>query len=109
MLQRCLVFLTFALSATTFQPTLQVPLREVSMNYWHGSLATRLTRRRALAGAGSGLAAAAFLAACGGGSSGGTKPEEKDASGLLTKPQNTTSSAKQGGTFPYFVQAEVIT
>jgi ABC-type transport system substrate-binding protein len=82
----------------------------MTTDYWHQALSQRLTRRRAVA-AGAGVAAsAAFLAACGGGGSGGgTKAEDKDASGLLTKAQNTSATAKQGGTFPYFIQAEVIT
>src|SRR5262245_16497087 len=82
----------------------------MTTNYWRGALEQRLTRRRGLALAGGAAATAAFLAACGGGSSdGGKKAEEKDASGLLTKAQNSTSAAKQGGTFPYFIGAEVIT
>jgi ABC-type transport system substrate-binding protein len=81
----------------------------MTTTYWRNAMAQRITRRRGLALTGGAAAAAAFLAACGGGSGGSSKPEEKDASGLLTKAQNTTASAKQGGTFPYFIQAEVIT
>lgn len=83
----------------------------MTSDYWHQALSQRLTRRRAVAASASAATAAAFLAACGGGSSdgGGAKTEQKDASGLLTKAQNTSSSAKQGGTLPYFVNAEVIT
>jgi ABC-type transport system substrate-binding protein len=81
----------------------------MTIDYWHQALSRRISRRRAVAAGAGGVTAAAFLAACGGGGSGGGKAEEKDASGLLTKAQNTSSTAKQGGTFPYFIQAEVIT
>jgi peptide/nickel transport system substrate-binding protein len=64
-------------------------------NYWARLLNERLTRRRALVASGAGAAAIAFTVACGGGDSGGG--EKKDASGLLTKPVDTTAKAKRGG------------
>src|SRR4051794_10187113 len=82
----------------------------MASDYWRGAIHSRISRRRALLGAGTGLLSAAFLAACGSDSKGsGSTKEVKDASGLLTKAENTTSTAKQGGTFPFFIQQEVIT
>jgi ABC-type transport system substrate-binding protein len=77
--------------------------------YWTTSLNNRISRRRALAAGGAGALGAAFLAACGGGDSGQSSTTTKDASGLLAQPQDATKDAKQGGTFPYYVTAEVIT
>jgi ABC-type transport system substrate-binding protein len=79
----------------------------MASNYWHKTLQARISRRRALAASAGGALATALLAACGGDGSG--SGEIEDASGLLVKADNTTGDAKLGGTFPYFIQAEVIT
>jgi peptide/nickel transport system substrate-binding protein len=55
----------------------------------------RLGRRRLLAAAGGSAAAAAFVAACGGGDSSGGK---ESSSGIVSKPADTLSRAKRGGT-----------
>src|SRR5687768_486536 len=79
-------------------------------DYWQKVTDRRIGRRRALAVLGGGAVGAGLLAACGGDDDDGSTPEEKrDASGLLTKSELTTNKAKQGGTFPYFINAEVIT
>jgi ABC-type transport system substrate-binding protein len=67
-------------------------------NYWTRTLSQRLSRRRALAAGGAGALGAAFLAACGGdkGDSGGAGAQ-KDSSGLVFKPTDTTKQAAKGG------------
>ena len=67
-------------------------------DYWHRILDSRVSRRRGMAGIGAGAAAAAFLAACGGSDSGGGSKGDNagaDKSGLITKPVDTTKSAKK--------------
>jgi ABC-type transport system substrate-binding protein len=67
-------------------------------NYWHRTLQTRITRRRAMAATGATAAAAALLAACGGGDDGGESGSgTKDTSGLLYTPVETTKQAVKGG------------
>jgi peptide/nickel transport system substrate-binding protein len=73
--------------------------------YWTQTLAIRISRRRALAASGAAAASAAFLAACGGGDKADSGP--KDTSGLLTKAENSSSHARQGGTWPHYVTTEV--
>jgi ABC-type transport system substrate-binding protein len=78
--------------------------------YWDLLTQKRLGRRRAIAGSASiGLGAAALsLVGCGGSSNNKSASSPPvDASGLLYKPQETTSSAKPGGTFKSFRPAEV--
>ena len=80
-------------------------------NYWSNVLRSRLSRRRALAGAttvGAG-AAALSLVGCGGGDDdgGGATTGPKDTSGLLTIPQETT--AKDGGVHKIALQTDVTT
>ncbi len=77
--------------------------------YWTPTLQKRISRRRALAGSGMTAAAAAFLAACGGSSKGSNNSLPKDTSGLLTKPVQSDAQAKQGGTWPHYITAEVNT
>src|SRR6185295_14989978 len=48
--------------------------------------------------------AAALLAACGGGGDGGSGGEQ--ASGLIAKPQDTTSQAKRGGVLKTNIDSE---
>src|SRR4051794_34859850 len=67
---------------------------------WTKLTSARITRRRALVATSLGGAAAAFLAACGAGSSSsGGSSGTASAPGLLTKPVDTTKSAKRGGIF----------
>jgi len=70
------------------------------MDYWQRIVDSRISRRRGLGALGAGAAAAAFLAACGGsdsssGTSGGSSSDKSD---LITKPVDTTKSARKGGT-----------
>ena len=64
-------------------------------SYWHRTLASRTTRRRALVAAG-GLGVAASLSLIGCGSDGDSDGGES-ASNLLYKPVDTTSKATKGG------------
>jgi peptide/nickel transport system substrate-binding protein len=66
------------------------------MSYWNTYLQRRLSRRTALkaSAAGAGIAALS-LAGCGGGDSGGD--DGGDATGLVSKPVDTTSQKKPGG------------
>jgi ABC-type transport system substrate-binding protein len=73
----------------------------VQSNYWSTVLSRRLSRRRAIAATGSAAAAALFLAACGGDDEGG------ESVGLITKPEDTTKSAKKGGTLKLVQHADV--
>jgi len=68
--------------------------------YWERLTSNRYSRRRALSGAAAvGMgAAAAGIVGCGGGDSGGADSGGQD-SGLLSKPVDTTSKMKPGGTF----------
>lgn len=93
-------------------------------SYWSKIVRSRLTRRRALAGVGTGVFSAAFLAACGsddsptptggtgtatgatGGATGATGATGGD-QGLLSTPQNTLSQAQPGGTLRDFYPAEI--
>ncbi len=80
------------------------------MSYWKRLTSSRLSRRRALAGAaGVGMGAAALsLVGCGGGSDGGSGSGEK-AGGLVYTPVDSTSRAKAGGTFKSYITADVTT
>lgn len=73
--------------------------------YWKGALGSRVSRRRALGAAGAlGAGAAALaLAGCGGGGTTG----ERQSSGLVSHPVDTTSQAKAGGTLKDFYTAEI--
>ena len=78
-------------------------------DYWHRILDSRVSRRRGMAALGASAAAAAFLAACGGsdsGSGGKSDSGAGDKSGLITKPVDTTKSAKKGGTLKFFTGSE---
>ncbi|HLF76393.1 MAG TPA: ABC transporter substrate-binding protein [Dehalococcoidia bacterium] len=78
-------------------------------DYWQKFRQTRIGRRRALIATGSAGAAAAFLAACGGGggdSEGGASGAKKDSSGLVSDIQDTSKSAKRGGTYRWSAASE---
>ncbi|HLF72442.1 MAG TPA: ABC transporter substrate-binding protein [Dehalococcoidia bacterium] len=71
-------------------------------SYWDSVLTSRISRRRALAATGATAAGAALLAACGGGDDGGDSGGgTKDASGLLSTIEDTSKTAKPGGTFTF--------
>jgi ABC-type transport system substrate-binding protein len=79
----------------------------MAKGYWSRTLAHRLSRRRALAGAatlGAG-AMAASLIACGGDNEGG---QDDAGSGIVNKPVDTTRQAVKGGTMQYFQTAEAL-
>ncbi len=81
--------------------------------YWDRTIQSRLTRRRALAGAaviGTG-AAALSLVGCGGGKKEEAKGPSgpKDTSGLLSYPEDTTAKAKSGGTYKIALQTDLTT
>jgi ABC-type transport system substrate-binding protein len=81
-------------------------------SYWERMTRSRLTRRRALVGAGAlGAGAAALsLIGCGGGDEGGTarpKGQPEDKSGLLSYPEET--KAKAGGVYKNVLQTDVTT
>lgn len=79
------------------------------MSYWERITKSRLSRRRALAGAaGVGAGALALsLAGCGGDDSGGVSG--KGESGLVYTPVDSTGRAKPGGTFKSYITADVTT
>jgi ABC-type transport system substrate-binding protein len=60
-------------------------------DYWSGILQQRLSRRRGLAIAGGAAIGTGLLTACGDG-----KKDNGEASGLLTRPVDTTKQAKRG-------------
>src|SRR4051812_24246070 len=68
-------------------------------NYWSQTLRARATRRRVIVTSAATSAAAALLAACGSGKSSSTG---SGASGLLTKPVDTSKQARPGGTFNFY-------
>ncbi len=75
-------------------------------SYWSQIAGNRLSRRHALMLTGSSAAAAAFLAACGkgdggAGSSSAKATTKKDASGLVTNPDDTSKTARNGGVFKW--------
>ncbi len=76
------------------------------VSYWDKVLDNRITRRRALAATGMTAASAAFLAACGGSDDGGGDSGPADSSGLLAKIEDTSKSAKRGGTMKWTQASE---
>jgi ABC-type transport system substrate-binding protein len=67
------------------------------VNYWDRVLRRRLSRRAALSASAAGTGVLALsLAGCGGGSDDGGEATT-DATGLISKPVDTTSKAKPGG------------
>src|SRR5437762_3928020 len=82
-------------------------------SYWAEISERRLTRRRTVGMMAAGTAAA-ILAACGGGSGSSSgasgassSTKNKDSSGLLTTPEVTTKNAVGGGTWQYYLTADV--
>src|SRR4051794_11926970 len=75
------------------------------MNYWSRATHASYTRRRALALAGSSAAMAAILA-CGSGNDSKSPSAPVDKSGLLVKPEVSTSRAKTGGIWQYYQVSE---
>src|SRR4051812_16145829 len=82
-------------------------------DYWRKILDQRVDRRRALLATGGFAAGAAFLAACGGSddkSSSDALPSgdasKPDRSGLVAKPEDTSKSAKRGGTYKWSSASE---
>jgi peptide/nickel transport system substrate-binding protein len=78
----------------------------MSGSYWDRILQARVARRRALAAAGGAAFAAGLLAACG---DDNAAEGPIDTSGLLTRVEDSTKRAKQGGVWPNFITAEVTT
>jgi peptide/nickel transport system substrate-binding protein len=76
-------------------------------SYWEQSVSSRVSRRRALAFAGSAGAATALLAACGSGGSSSKGSSGGAGAGLLTKPVDTTKQAKRGGLMKLVVNSDV--
>src|SRR5690349_4744030 len=91
-----------------------LPKEQPMSDYWRRALTQRVNRRRALIAGGGFVASAAFLAACGGsddkGSNGGTREagdaSKPDQSGLMSKPQDTSKSAKRGGLYKWYSSSE---
>jgi peptide/nickel transport system substrate-binding protein len=76
----------------------------MAKDYWTKTLASRVTRRRALAAGGGAFLGSALLAACGGDSDGGG-----DSHALLAEPADTTKQAKRGGVMSFWRDREVDT
>ncbi len=75
-------------------------------SYWAQRIHSRISRRRALAGAaalGGGIAALS-LVGCGG----SNNAKEARGSGLLSQPEDTTAKAQQGGALRGFVGVEAV-
>src|SRR5262245_14681958 len=88
------------------QPLIRIMWRPDIMSYWTSVLDTRISRRRGLTLTGTTAAAAAFLAACGGGDSKSDGSGSESKSSIVTKPVETTKSAKKGGVLKYFASSE---
>ena len=76
----------------------------MSTGYWASVTDRRLSRRRALAATGAGVAGAALLAACGSDSGGGNG---SDSSGLVSKPVDTSKQMVRGGTMKTYWDADI--
>ena len=75
-------------------------------DYWKNLTRKRLTRRRALIGAGGAAAGAAFLAACGGSESGPSSGAGAESPKAFTQPADTSKQATRGGILTRNVAAE---
>ena len=75
--------------------------------YWSDISKQRLSRRRALVATGVTAYAAAFLAGCGGGSDSKGASVKGDKSGLLTPTEDTSKTAKRGGTMKLSVSSDI--
>src|SRR6266545_5034221 len=76
-------------------------------DYWTRFTQGRVSRRRAIVASFGAAAAGAFLAACGGGNEGtsdGGAP--KDASGLISQIEDSSKTAKRGGTYRWSAASE---
>ena len=73
--------------------------------YWTSAMSTRLTRRRAVLGAGAGAVGTALLAACGGKSGGGADGQKSD---LLAAKADTSARAVRGGRMHSYLQADLV-
>jgi peptide/nickel transport system substrate-binding protein len=101
-----------------------------SANYWNSFVRRRISRRRGLIAGSSMVASAGFLAACGtddeepgsstasGAASGGSSSTpgssrstgasgSSETNGLVTKPVDSTSTAKRGGSLPFYATGDV--
>ncbi len=81
-------------------------------NYWGRVTSGRLSRRRALGGAaaiGAGAAALSMVGCGGNGSSSSSSSGGAQNTGLATKPADSTSSAKAGGTFKTYQVSDITT
>jgi ABC-type transport system substrate-binding protein len=84
----------------------------MSNSYWNKILDGRVSRRRAIAATGAGALGAAFLAACGGSDSGGGTTTTTDSNGtpqassMVTKYEDSSKSAKRGGTMKWLATNE---
>jgi len=73
-------------------------------SYWDKVLHSRISRRRAIAASGGLALGTAILSACGGG--GGEEGVKGDTSGLVAQIEDTSKSAKRGGTLKWFATGE---
>ncbi len=80
-------------------------------DYWNRLTQARVSRRRAILASGGTAAGAAFLAACGGSSKsdsggGSAGSAKKDSSGLVASIEDTSKTAKRGGTLKWVQSSE---
>src|SRR5438874_11927034 len=76
-------------------------------SYWSRALGGRVSRRRALALTSATATVAALLAACGGGSSSSSSSgAAKKTSDLITEPEDTSKTARHGGTSKWYSTTE---
>src|SRR4051794_20988925 len=76
-------------------------------SYWTQITSGRVGRRRFIGAVGGASAAAAFLAACGGSSSSSGGEKKSTGNTAVTKPVDTSSSAKIGGVLKSYSAADI--